>query len=115
MLPGDPFPRIQMPLLGGNHNWFNSVWFVDGDDSSGSDAACGTSQANNIRLSGGTYTRDTRGSGDPALMGDQEKAGLATMSSFFRRYVGGDVAFDPYMTGEVSEDGVTSQLPASSC
>ena len=39
-------------------------------------------------------------------MGDQEKAGLATMGAFFRRYVGGDVAFDPYMTGEVSADGV---------
>jgi hypothetical protein len=113
--PGDPFPRIQSSLLGGNHNWFNSVWFVDGDDSGGSDAACATSQPNNIRLSGGTYTRETRGSGDPALMGDQEKAGLAIMGAFFRRYVGGDVAFDPWMTGEVSGDGTTPQLPASAC
>ena len=69
------------------------------------DAACAVSQPNNIRLSGGAYTRETRGSGDPALMGDQEKAGLAMMGAFFRRYVGGDVAFDPYMTGEVSADG----------
>lgn len=113
--PGDPYPRIQMSLLGGNHNWFNSVWYVDGDDSGGSDAACGTSQPNNSRLSGGTYTRETRGSGDPALMGDQPKAGLATMGAFFRRYVGGEVAFDPWMTGEVSADGTTPQLPASAC
>ena len=48
-------------------------------------------------------------------MGDQEKVGLAMMSAFFRRYVGGDVAFDPYMTGEISADGVTPQLPASAC
>ena len=48
-------------------------------------------------------------------MGDQEKAGLAMMSAFFRRYVGGDNAFDPYMTGELSADGVTPQLPASAC
>ena len=113
--PGDPFPRIQVALLGANHNWFNSVWFADGDDATGTDTACGTSQPNNIRLSGGAYNLTTRGSGDPALMGDQEKAGLAVMSSFFRRYVGGDVAFDPYMTGEVSQDGVTPQLPASAC
>ncbi len=114
--PSDPFPRIQMSLLGGNHNWFNTVWFSDpSDDSGGTDAACAVSQPNNIRLSGGTYTRETRGSGDPALMGDQEKAGLATMSAFFRRYVGGDVAFDPYMTGEVSADGTTPQLPATAC
>ena len=44
-------------------------------------------------------------------MGDQEKAGLATMGAFFRRYVGGDVAFDPYMTGEVSADGVDAAAP----
>ena len=40
---------------------------------------------------------------------------LATMGAFFRRYVGGDVAFEPYMTGEVSADGTTPQLPASAC
>lgn len=115
VIPGDPFPRIQVSMLGVNHNWFNSVWFADGDDATGTDTACGTSQPNNIRLSGGTYTRDTRGSGDPALMGDQEKAGLALMGSFFRRYVGGDVAFDPYMTGELGEDGVSPQIPVSAC
>ena len=48
-------------------------------------------------------------------MGDQEKAGLALMGSFFRRYVGGDVAFDPYMTGELGEDGVSPQIPVSAC
>ncbi len=113
--PNDPFPRIQMSVLGANHNWFNSVWFADGDDATGTDMACGTSQPNNIRLSGGAYDLTTRGSGDPALMGDQEKIGLAMMSAFFRRYVGGDVTFDPYMTGEISADGTTPVLPASAC
>lgn len=115
IVPGDPFPRIQVSMLGANHNWFNSVWYADGDDATGADTACGTSQPNNIRLSGGTYTRETRGSGDPVLMGDQEKAGLALMGAFFRRYVGGDVAFDPYMTGELGEDGVSPQIPVSAC
>jgi len=41
---------------------------------------------------------NTRMSGDPALMGDQEKMGLATMAAFFRRYVGGEGAFEPYLT-----------------
>jgi Bacterial Ig-like domain len=113
--PGDPFPRIQISMHGANHNWFNSVWFVDGQDSNPNDAACAQSQPDNIRMSGGTYTLASRGSGDPALMGDQEKAGLATMGAFFRRYVGGETAFEPYLTGEVSEDGVTPQLPQSAC
>ena len=118
--PDDPYPRIQAMLQGANHNWFNSTWFVDGDDATTSDAACSTSgtNANNIRLSGGTYTRSgntgTFGSGDPALMGDQEKAGLGVMSSFFRRYVGSELAFDPYMTGEVQQDGLPA-LPATAC
>ena len=45
-------------------------------------------------------------------MGDQEKVGLATMGAFFRRYVGGEIAFDPYMTGELSADGAHPQIPA---
>jgi dienelactone hydrolase len=125
--PDDPYPRIQAMLHGANHNWFNSTWFVDGDDSTSSDPACSTNNTtnpNNIRLSGGTYTRpgssanpgpDTFGSGNPALMGDQEKAGLAVMGSFFRRYVGSEVDFDSIETGELSSDGVTPQLPVSAC
>lgn len=118
---GDPFPKIQFMIHGTNHNWYNSVWSADGEDSNSGDAACSISSATNIRLSGGisnrpaapatpgpddgwvdggTYTRNNRGSGDPALMGDQEKIGLATMSAFFRRYVGGEAGFNEFMTGE---------------
>jgi hypothetical protein len=114
-LAGDPFPRIQQSVLGGNHNWFNTVWFADGDDSTAADPACGPRDPTSIRLSGGLYDMTTRGSGDPALMGDQEKIGLATMASFFRRYVGGERAFDPYVTGELSAQGDGRQIPASAC
>lgn len=114
-LPGDPFPRIQESVHGANHNWFNSVWFADGDDSTTADPACGPRDATSIRLSGGTYDRTTRGDGDPALMGDQEKIGLALMGSFFRRYVGGETAYDPYVTGELSAEGDHKQIPASAC
>jgi hypothetical protein len=132
--PSDPFPRVQVGVHGTNHNWFNSVWAADGEDGSNGDQACGVNMPNNLRLSGGrsilpltgssgnddgwsdggTYTRNNRGSGDPALMGDQEKVGLALMSSFFRRYVGGEGGFDRYMTGERSADGET-QLPTTAC
>lgn len=141
VVDGDPFPKIQFSIHGTNHNWFNSVWSADGEDSNSGDAACSIASPNNIRLSGGlsnrtssnpavdldsgwvdggTYTRNNRGSGDPALMGDQEKIGLATMNAFFRRYVGGEAGFDEYMTGErtatdpgslpVSEDACPSQI-----
>lgn len=134
----NPYPTMQSSQLGGNHNWYNSVWFADtnlatgsGDDANGTDPACKPSEPNSIRLSGqaGTDisenyvidnsakldpTVNTRISGDPARMGDQEKIGLATMGAFFRRYVGGEGAFEPYLTGELSEAG-KPQIPLSAC
>ncbi|MGA1838932.1 hypothetical protein VD659_18595 [Herbiconiux sp. 11R-BC] len=115
------------------------------DGNANGDAACGntdpTTQANpaqaniapnNIRLTGAasygspwSYVVDnsdtynplvnTKISGDPARMGDQEKLGLATMSAFIRRYVGGEGAFEPYMTGELSNTDSHLQVPASAC
>jgi hypothetical protein len=57
---------------------------------------------------------NTRMSGDPALMGDQEKMGLATVAAFLRRYVGGEGAFEPYLTGELAAEGDPS-IPQSAC
>ncbi|WP_300404645.1 Ig-like domain-containing protein [uncultured Nocardioides sp.] len=136
----DPFPRIQSSQLGANHNWYNSVWFADGQDGTNTaDAACGNSQPSNdgnvqphnLRLSGAasydppSYVIDnsatfdpevnTKISGDADRMGDQEKIGLATMSAFFRRYVGGEGAFDGYMTGELSDTASHLQIPESAC
>jgi hypothetical protein len=137
----DPFPRVQSSQQGAIHNWYNTVWFADGQDGGTvADAACGNSQPtnannvqpNNLRLSGAatygppaSYVLDnsdtynplvnTKISGDPARMGDQEKVGLATMSAFFRRYVGGEGAFDPYLTGELSDTDGHLQLPESAC
>lgn len=141
--PNDPFPRIQSSQLGAIHNWYNTVWFADGgaDGQNNNDAACGNSapfsntniHPNNLRLSGAGSSTDpdknyvidnsdtlnplvnTKISGDPARMGDQEKIGLATMSAFFRRYVGGEGAFDPYMTGELSDTDSHLQIPESAC
>ncbi len=59
-------------------------------------------------------TVNTRMSADPALMGDQEKLGLATVSAFFRRYVGGEGAMEPYLTGELAAEGDPS-VPQSAC
>jgi large repetitive protein len=139
----DPFPRIQVTHQGSIHNWYNTVWYADGgaDGQANNDAACGNSapfantniHPNNLRLSGAaSYTDDARNykidnsdtynpavntkiSGDPARMGDQEKLGLATMAAFFRRYVGGEGAFEAYMTGELSDTESHLQVPASAC
>lgn len=139
----DPFPRVQSSILGANHNWFNTVWYADGgaDGQANNDAACGNSapfasnnvHPNNLRLSGAASSTDdslnykidnsdtynplvnTKISGDPARMGDQEKLGLATMATFLRRYVGGEGALDPYVTGEMSTTASNLQIPESAC
>ena len=135
------FPIIQSSQQGAIHNWYNTVWFADGGQDGGSvvDAACGNSQPdnnnnvqpNNLRLSGAaaygpnSYVLNnsdtfnplvnTKISGDADRMGDQEKIGLATMASFFRRYVGGEGAFEPYMTGELSNSDSHLQIPETAC
>lgn len=139
----DPFPRIQSSQLGAIHNWYNTVWYADGgaDGQANNDAACGNSapfatnniHPHNLRLSGAASSTDdalnykidnsdtynpavnTKISGDPARMGDQEKIGLATMAAFFRRYVGGEGAFEPYLTGELSDTPSHLQIPESAC
>lgn len=136
----DPFPRVLSSQQGAIHNWYNTVWFADGQDGTTTpDAACGNSQPsngnnvqpNNLRLSGAasydpsSYVIDnsdtfnpevnTKISGDADRMGDQEKIGLATMSAFFRRYVGGEGAFEPYLTGELSDTDAHLQIPESAC
>ncbi|SHF49477.1 hypothetical protein SAMN05443575_0096 [Jatrophihabitans endophyticus] len=115
------------------------------DGQNNNDAACGNStpfadtnvHPHNLRLSGAASYTDpaknyavnngadnadtydpavnTKISGDPARMGDQEKLGLATMAAFFRRYVGGEGAFEPYLTGELSDTDSHLQVPASAC
>jgi hypothetical protein len=141
--PDDPFPRIQVEHLGAIHNWYNTVWYADGgaDGQANNDAACGNSapfattniHPHNLRLSGAASYTDpaqnysidnsdplnpavnTKISGDAARMGDQEKLGLATMAAFFRRYIGGEGAFEPYLTGELSNTASGLQVPASAC
>ncbi|MEU4564611.1 Ig-like domain-containing protein [Actinoplanes sp. NPDC023936] len=141
--PDDPFPKIQVEHLGAIHNWYNTVWYADGgaDGQANNDAACGNSapfatnnvHPNNLRLSGAASSTDdarnykigntdplnpevnTKISGDPQRMGDQEKLGLATMAAFFRRYIGGEGAFEAYMTGELANRPGNLQVPASAC
>jgi hypothetical protein len=57
---------------------------------------------------------NTRMSGEADLMGDQERMGLATVAAFFRRYVGGEGAMEPYLTGELAAEGEPS-IPQSAC
>lgn len=133
---GDPYPRFQVVQVGGNHDAYNTVWQADGDDASATDVACKPGGAHSIRLSGEAgplFTEpeaeksykinntdknnplvNTRISGEPQRMGDQQKLGLATIAAFLRRFVGGEGAFEPYLTGELAAEGKPS-VPQSAC
>jgi hypothetical protein len=93
----DPSPKMQFAFQGGDHDYTNTVWASSGsEDGTGylstnltgtdrADAACGEDEPNNIRLT-------------PQ---DQQTLTIAVTSAFMQRYVQGDLAFDPLMTGEV--------------
>lgn len=88
--PNETHSRAQYTVTGANHNWFNTVWTAD--DYGGSDAACTTTGASSVRLT----------------EHDQNDVGLVLMASFFRRWVGGETAFDALVKG-------AEPLPASAC
>lgn len=82
---------LQWYVQGTDHNFFNTVWTGD-DFGPAADPACTQRLATSARLT-------------PS---DQRRVGLTLMNSFLRRYVGGETAFDPLMTGEVT-------LPSTGC
>jgi hypothetical protein len=94
--PNDPSPKIQFAFQGGDHDYTNTIWSSSGsEDGMGylstnlsgttrADAACGEDEPDNIRLT-------------PQ---DQQHLTIALTSAFMQRYVQGDLAYDPLMTGE---------------
>lgn len=97
---GDPSPKMQFAFQGGDHDYSNTLWSSSGSEdgltylstATRPDAACGEDEPGNIRLT-------------PS---DQQKLTTALTAAFMRRYVGGEKAFEPLMTGEAS-------LPTPAC
>lgn len=93
-----PFSRVHFQVAGASHNYFNSEWPDEWDEagstasSSDDNVSCSHHRNTNIRL-----TRQ-----------DQQNVGLALMNAFLRRYVGGELSFEPLMSG-------AGQLPPSAC
>ncbi|MEA2625414.1 MAG: hypothetical protein QOD06_1459 [Candidatus Binatota bacterium] len=87
-----PFARVQFTVAGTNHNFYNTTWTGDDFSTSPTAGRCSSGAAVNDRLS----AADTR------------RVGLVLVSGFLRRYVGGELAFQPLMTG-------AAPLPSSAC
>lgn len=93
-----PFARVHFQVAGASHNYFNSEWPDEWDEtgdsfsSSDDNVSCSHHRTTNVRLA-----RE-----------DQEKVGIALINAFLRRYVGGEVSFEPLMTG-------AAPLPPSAC
>jgi hypothetical protein len=83
LMPGDPAPKATVTVFGANHNYFNTVW----SPSSGIPGAFDDA----YRCPGGQLTEL-----------QQRRVGIAYITSFFRRYVGGDSSQGPIWTGEVT-------------
>ena len=101
----DTMPKHNLVMLGGNHNFYNTVWtpglfpagtaddwgYVDGAQS---DEQCGTSAPGNGRM-------------NPLK---QRNSLLSYGSAFFRVYVGGETVFDPILKVEDVVPPVSSTL-----
>lgn len=87
--PGDVTPKHTVLVMGANHNFYNTVWtsgFVGAGDDWGirGDPVCDAGQPGRLSAA------------------QQRGTGLAYMSGFFRRYLGGETQFDPMLKGDVS-------------
>jgi hypothetical protein len=81
LVPGDHTPKSSVTVFGANHNFFNTVWSPSGGFPGASDD--------------GSFTQC---SGRLTQM-QERRVGAAYIVGFFRRYVGGETAFDPMWTG----------------
>jgi hypothetical protein len=88
---GQGFPHIQFAVNSANHNYFNNEWELD-------DAIL-LNFADPYCIADKSPTRLSRA--------EQNGVGLALIAGFLRRYVGGETAFEPLVTG--------ADLPASAC
>lgn len=85
---GDVTPKHYVLVMGANHNFYNTVWTTgigSGDDwGSVGDPHCDVGQPRRLNAA------------------QQRGTGLAYMSGFFRRYLGGETQFDPMLKGDVA-------------
>lgn len=92
---GDPAPKHYAVLMGANHNFFNTAWtpglFPGGtsddwlrQDPDNIDPHCASTASSRLTAA------------------QQRNVGSAYMAAFFRRYIGGETAFDPLLKGDVA-------------
>jgi hypothetical protein len=88
--PGDLTAKYTLLVMGANHNFYNTVWtpgfgFPASDDwGVRGDPVCDSGSAGRLSAA------------------EQRGTGLAYMSGFFRRHLGGETQFDPMLKGDVS-------------
>ena len=92
---GDASPKHTIQVMGGNHNYFNTVWTPGGTYPGGADDWTAFTTGGSGDAQCGT------GAGNHRLTAAQERGvGLAYISAVMRAYVGGESQFLPYLTGE---------------
>ncbi|MBV9924737.1 MAG: hypothetical protein JOZ96_06805 [Acidobacteria bacterium] len=93
---GDTAPKHTIQVMGGNHNYFNTMWTPGAPVPGGSDD-WGFTTGGSLDGQCGTVA------GNHRLTAAQERGvGLAYISAVMRAYVGGETQFVPYLTGELA-------------
>lgn len=92
---GDTAAKHTIQVMGGNHNYFNTVW------TPGLFPAGGADDWTAFTSGGSTDAQCGTGAGNHRLTDAQQRGvGLAYVSAVMRSYVGGETQFITYLTGE---------------
>jgi hypothetical protein len=93
---GDTAAKHTIQVMGGNHNYFNTVW------TPGLFPAGGADDWTAFTTGGSGDAQCGTGTGNHRLTAAQQRGvGLAYISAVMRAYVGGESQFIPYLTGAV--------------
>jgi hypothetical protein len=94
---GDATPKHTIQVMGGNHNYFNTIW------TPGLFPAGGADDWTAFTTGGSGDAQCGTGTGNHRLTAAQQRGvGLAYVSAVMRAYVGGESQFIPYLTGEAA-------------
>lgn len=100
----DTAPRYQIMVHGANHNFYNTVWTQDGDDTPDVSTKWSIPDAT-------PYCRYKRSDDTKSIRlnaEDQRRNGRFIINSFMRYHVGGEMKFAAYWNG-------TAKLPDTAC
>ena len=101
-LPGDLTSKHVFSSVGSNHNYFNSIWTLNGDDWTGSVPGPFGSVQNVFNGQSNPHCSTSQPTNERLTSAEQESFSRAYIAGFFRYYLGGESDFAEMLRGDTS-------------